>query len=192
MFDEPLGALDRVLRQILLDQLRLILHQTGLPAVYVTHDQDEAFTIADRVLLLHGGEIVRAGTTPEVWLHPGSAWAAEFLGIGNVISGKVIQRGRKVETEYGDIAVRCAHDHKMGDVVHLLARPVRAGVADSSQDERLVSGKPESVIHDRVVDVTFERDVFKVRLEHGLNIYLPKAPKLGQKIKARFEIECLG
>jgi spermidine/putrescine transport system ATP-binding protein len=192
MFDEPLGALDRVLRQTLLDQLRLILHQTHLPAVYVTHDQDEAFTIADRVLLLHGGEIVREGTAPEVWLHPGSAWAAEFLGIGNVVTGKVIQRGKKVETDYGDIAVRCAHNHTVGDVVHLLVRPVRAGIANSSSDERPVSGKPETMIRDRAVDVTFERDIFKVKLEHGLNVYLPAAPKLGQKIKARVVIECLG
>ena len=55
MFDEPLGALDRALREELLEQLRRILQRHALPAVYVTHDQDEALTIADRVLLLHEG-----------------------------------------------------------------------------------------------------------------------------------------
>jgi len=192
MFDEPLGALDRVLRQDLLNQLRLILRQTGLPAVYVSHDQDEAFAIADRVLLLHDGEIVRAGIAPQVWLHPGSAWAAEFLGIGNVIPGKVIQRGRKVGTVYGEIAVRCRHNHKVGDSVNLLARPVQNGVAKPTSDQRRTQRKLGSVIQDKVADVAFERDVFKVKLQHGLNVFLWDAPKPDQQIRVRVKFECLG
>ena len=70
MFDEPLGALDRTLREDLLNELRTILHQTNIPAIYVTHDQEEAFTIADRVLILHDGEIIREGTPAEVWANP--------------------------------------------------------------------------------------------------------------------------
>jgi len=61
MFDEPLGALDRSLREQLLEELRDILRTSGVPAIYVTHDQDEAFKLADRILLLHDGEIVREG-----------------------------------------------------------------------------------------------------------------------------------
>ncbi len=55
MFDEPLGALDRSLKEDLLNELRAILHRTNIPAIYVTHDQEEAFAIADRILLLHEG-----------------------------------------------------------------------------------------------------------------------------------------
>lgn len=62
MLDEPLASLDRALRERLIDELRGILHQTGIPAIYVTHDQQEAFTIADQVILLHEGEITQAGT----------------------------------------------------------------------------------------------------------------------------------
>ena len=87
MFDEPLGALDRGLKESLLDQLRGILHRTRIPAIYVTHDQEEAFTIADRVLMLHEGKIVREGTPTELWTDPGSAWAAEFLGLGTLLEG---------------------------------------------------------------------------------------------------------
>ncbi|MDP2995121.1 MAG: ABC transporter ATP-binding protein, partial [Anaerolineales bacterium] len=79
MFDEPLGALDRSLREQLMDELRRILHESGVPAIYVTHDQEEAFTLADRVLLLHDGGIVRSGTPEQVWSDPGSVWAAQFL-----------------------------------------------------------------------------------------------------------------
>src|SRR5574341_866624 len=67
MLDEPLGALDRTLKEDLLDELRTILHRTRIPAIYVTHDQEEAFAIADRVLLLHEGRIVRQGHPAEVW-----------------------------------------------------------------------------------------------------------------------------
>ena len=87
MFDEPLGALDRALRQDLLNELRSILHRTNIPAIYVTHDQEEAFTIADRVLILHAGRIVRDGIPSEVWANPESAIVAEFLGLGNLLDG---------------------------------------------------------------------------------------------------------
>jgi ABC-type Fe3+/spermidine/putrescine transport system ATPase subunit len=57
MLDEPLGALDRTLREQLLEELRVLLHRTGIPAIYVTHDQQEAYALADRMLLLHSGKV---------------------------------------------------------------------------------------------------------------------------------------
>ena len=126
MFDEPLGALDRALREGLLNELRGILHRTQIPAIYVTHDQDEAFTIADRVLLLHDRQIVQQGTPAEVWSNPNSVWAAEFLGLGNVIEGKVVGGKWSVETKAGVFSVMCGHPHQVGDQVHLLARPFEA------------------------------------------------------------------
>jgi ABC-type Fe3+/spermidine/putrescine transport system ATPase subunit len=98
MFDETLGALDRTLREDLLNELRSILHQTKIPAIYVTHDQEEAFTIADRVLILHGGAIVREGTPAEVWTNPESAFVARFLGLGNVFPGKRKEQRGKVDS----------------------------------------------------------------------------------------------
>ncbi|MBT3313355.1 MAG: ABC transporter ATP-binding protein [Anaerolineae bacterium] len=81
MFDEPLGALDRRLREYLLIEIKEILDESGVPAIYVTHDQEEAFTLSDRVMLLHEGLIVQQGTPDELFAHPASAWVAEFLGI---------------------------------------------------------------------------------------------------------------
>lgn len=81
MFDEPLGALDRILKEDLLKELRTILDKTKIPAIYVTHDHDEAFTIADRILLLHNGEIIRDGTLDDVLQNPNSDQAARMLGI---------------------------------------------------------------------------------------------------------------
>lgn len=177
MFDEPLGALDRALREDLLNQLRGILHRTGIPAIYVTHDQEEAFTIADRVLLLHDGQIVREGNPKDVWGDPGSVWAAEFLGLGNVIEGLKVE-GSKVQTDFGTFSVVCEHQHSAGEKVHLLARPYQV------QNEA-------NIIRGRVTDVIFQSDRFKVTLENGLYFYLKDEPEIGQKIQVGVKMECL-
>jgi spermidine/putrescine transport system ATP-binding protein len=183
MFDEPLGALDRALRESLLDQLRGILHHTRIPAIYVTHDQEEASTIADRVLMLHEGKIVRKGTPTELWTDPGSTWAAEFLGLGNVLDGQCRSRNVKsgtwdVSTKIGNFLVKCGHKHSAGDKVHLLLRP-----------EQIEAG---SLLRGQVTDVVFQQDRYKVTVEKSVYVYLPKAPKIGKKIGIRVAVECLG
>jgi ABC-type Fe3+/spermidine/putrescine transport system ATPase subunit len=177
MFDEPLGALDRTLREDLLNQLRGILHRTKIRAIYVTHDQEEAFTIADRVFLLHEGLIVREGKPKDVWGNPGSVWAAEFLGLGNIFDGKMIG-GQKVETPHGIFSMSCGHKHSDGEKVNLLARPLPV--------------EEGSVIQGRVVDVIFQSDKFKVTLDNGLYFYLIEEPKVGEKVEVKIKLECLG
>jgi len=192
MFDEPLGALDRSLREGLLNELRSILHQTKIPAVYVTHDQEEAFTIADRVLILHDGKIIREGTPADVWANPGSAYVAEFLGLGNVIEAEVIEKD-KFQTEHGIFAAECAHKHSKGDRVHLLARPL------PTENVRVERSDPELVERERsrnalrgvAADVIFQQDRFKVTFDNGLYVYLKDAPRIGQKISVRVQVECL-
>jgi ABC-type Fe3+/spermidine/putrescine transport system ATPase subunit len=194
MFDEPLGALDRTLREDLLNELRSILHQTEIPAIYVTHDQEEAFTIADRVLILHNGEIIRQGNPADVWADPGSAFVAGFLGLGNVIEGNVIgekEEGEwKVESGFGVFEVDCEHKHRKGENVHLLVRPY-------SQDSRAERSEPSSersrsVVNGTVADVIFQQDRFKVTLENGLYVYLPQRPTVNEKIDVAVKVECLG
>jgi len=184
MFDEPLGALDRNLRERLMAELRHILRSTHVPAIYVTHDQEEAFTVADRVLLLHDGRIVRSGTPQEVWDEPGSPWAARFLDVGNVVEGVVRLRdgGAKVETSVGTFQTECTHPHRGGEKVELLVRPERVQVS--------AAGGLESV----VADVIFQRDRFKVVLANGLYFFLPKAPIVGETIRLAVPasaVECL-
>ncbi len=155
MFDEPLGALDRTLREDLLNELRSILHQTQIPAIYVTHDQEEAFTIADRVLILHDGKIIREGTPADVWANPESAFVAGFLGLGNIVEGKVKSDNGEVETRFGIFTVDCNHKYSKGDNVRLLARPLPA------------ESEP-NVIRGTVTDVIFQQDRFKVTFDNGL------------------------
>ncbi|MCC6190778.1 MAG: ABC transporter ATP-binding protein [Anaerolineales bacterium] len=92
MLDEPLGALDRALRERLLDEVRGILRRLGQTAIYVTHDQEEAFAVADRVAILRAGRVAQAGTPAEVYARPRSRFVAKFLGLHNILRGQVEQR----------------------------------------------------------------------------------------------------
>ncbi len=98
MLDEPLGALDRALREQLMNDLRAILKRLGLTAVYVTHDQEEAFAIADRVLIMRarpesgeGGWIEQDGVPDQVYRYPATPYVARFLGFRNLFSGTVLE-----------------------------------------------------------------------------------------------------
>ncbi len=182
MFDEPLGALDRTLREDLLNELRNILHHTHIPAIYVTHDQEEAFTVADRVLILHAGRIVCEGTPVEVWSDPGSVFVARFLGLGNILEGRVLERmldaSWEVKAGARVFTVDCGHAHKAGDNVHLLVRPLPA-----EEEPNMIQGT--------AMDVIFQQDRFKVTLENGLYIYLQKPVKVGERIHVPVKVECL-
>ncbi len=184
MLDEPLGAMDRNLRERLMEELRQILHASHIPAAYVTHDQEEAFTVADRILLLHDGKIALDGSPQAVWSNPGSAWAARFLDVGNVIEGviKASAGAFQVETSAGVFEMVCGHAHKVGEHVETLIRP--QGV------RRDVEGNMQGV----VADAVFHQDRFKVTLENGLFFYLPEAPGIGEGICLKVSpeaVQCL-
>ncbi|MCG2784437.1 MAG: ABC transporter ATP-binding protein [Anaerolineae bacterium] len=166
MLDEPLGALDRALKESLLDELRQILRQAGIPAIYVTHDQQEAFTLADRIILLRDGQIAQVGTPPEVFANPANGWVASFLGLGNVVKPG---EGRELL-------------HTQGLDLHkaLLLRP---------QAERVATGGTLSGV---VTDVVFRGDEFQVTLQNGWHFLLKEAPRLGETVHLRvFQVEYL-
>jgi iron(III) transport system ATP-binding protein len=89
LFDEALSNLDSRLRQQMRMELRLLQERLGFTAIYVTHDQAEAFGLADRIILMNGGAIETIGTAREVFLHPRTAFAARFFGM-NVLEGRLI------------------------------------------------------------------------------------------------------
>ncbi|HJS18814.1 MAG TPA: ABC transporter ATP-binding protein [Anaerolineales bacterium] len=203
MFDEPLGALDRTLREDLLSELRSILHQTEIPAIYVTHDQEEAFAIADRVLILHEGGIVREGSPVEVWANPGSVYVAGFLGLGNIIEGKLRGKAKdnkwEVETDSGIFHVCCGHENRSGENVHLLVRPQvvelsRADIMPKGQRSEPTDERGRSVVNKMrgiVTDVVFQQDRFKVTFDNGLYVYVQKPPRVGEQLEVAVKVECL-
>ncbi len=190
MFDEPLGALDRSLKEDLLDEIRSILHQTKIPAIYVTHDQEEAFAIADRILVLHEGAIIRDGMPSEIWKDPQSAFVAKLLGIGNVIEGEVIAEN-KIKTEYGTFTVSCAKN--IGEKLQLLIQQPPSPLGEGR------GGEVRAQIQLTVEDVLFKQDQFQVKgrgatlseSKGGLVIHMKDAPRIGDVIAVQVQVKCL-
>ena len=101
LLDEPLSALDRRLRQTMQVELRRIQRDSGLTTIFVTHDQEEALTLSDRVAILDGGRIVQEGPPEEVYERPATRFAATFLGDANLFAGTV--RDGAVATPLGPL-----------------------------------------------------------------------------------------
>ncbi len=160
MLDEPLGALDRTLREKLSQELRRILRETKVPAIYVTHDQEEAFAIADRLLLLHNGKILQDGHPHDIYHHPRNAWVADFFGLGNLIQGNVIQQSPlKVRTSLGILTASCeSSPPDVGQSTSLLLRPADACL-DAKACENILTGK--------IIDQVFQGDTYRITLHCG-------------------------
>ncbi len=92
MLDEPLGSLDAALRDRLTLELRAIFRQVGITALYVTHDQREALAIADRLAVLHAGQVEQVGTPEAIYRAPATEFVAGFLGLGNCLPRAVLRR----------------------------------------------------------------------------------------------------
>lgn len=99
MLDEPLASVDRTLQEKLLVEIRAILQQLKLTAIYVTHNQEEAFSIADRVVLMRAGEVEQIGTPQVIYTRPASLFVARFLGLTNLISGTALQIEGKYQAQ---------------------------------------------------------------------------------------------
>jgi spermidine/putrescine transport system ATP-binding protein len=181
MLDEPLGALDRALREQLLDELRRLLHQTEIPAIYVTHDQEEAFVLADRVALLHGGKLVQMGTPEEVYHRPASPWVARFLGQTNLVAGTLVEtQPLTVSTALGGFQVTWASRtgaRPRGGQKVLVLIPMREDC--DAQAGLLVRG--------RAIDVLYRGDGFHARVmtasEELLDFRLARPVVVGEEVE---------
>lgn len=109
MLDEPLGSLDAALRERLVVELREIIKRVGLTAVYVTHDQHEAFAIADRMAVMNAGVIEQIGTPQTVYTRPVSTFVARFLGLNNIVP-VLSQQDGTAQTALGDFRVSAPAD----------------------------------------------------------------------------------
>ncbi len=146
MLDEPLGSLDRKLREELMNELRRILKTAGLTSIYVTHDQQEAFAIADRVAIMNAGRIVQTGAPQEVYRNPASEWVARFLGLTNLLKGEVESNGA-IRTPIGTLHLNGALP--TGESILVLIRPDAALLKDEGggmKDEDQRANRVEGVI----------------------------------------------
>jgi spermidine/putrescine transport system ATP-binding protein len=187
MLDEPLGALDRTLREQLSRELRRILRETKVPAIYVTHDQEEAFAIADRLLLLHDGVILQSGKPHEIYHHPRNVWVARFFGLGNLVEGQVEGNNPLiVRTPLGLVQASCEADAPhLGEMTTLLLRPNQATRSPAALSNA-ITGK--------VVDEVFQGERYRLTLHINgdlpqFQVLLPEPVKIGDELTVKFKPE---
>jgi putative spermidine/putrescine transport system ATP-binding protein len=192
LLDEPLSALDAKVRVQLREEIRRIQLELGITTLYVTHDQEEALSISDRVAVLHDGRIEQVGTPPEMYGNPATPFVAEFIGTMNRLVSTVAGDGL-VEHAGRVLYVDAARGLPPGERVLLLVRPETVDI-EAAGDEPA----PEGAMIGEVVSHIFLGSVTRVRIvdpsgEEGLTGDVPPshaaALPIGTRVLARFPAE---
>ena len=155
LLDEPLAALDRKLREEMRAELREIQRAVGITTVFVTHDQDEALGLSDRVAVMNAGRIEQLGSPRDVYDQPATAFVADFIGASSALEGRVVDGHTVVLPGGRSIEVRLAHPLTPGTAVRLLIRPERVELG----------GAGPNALPARVASAMFLGDRSEVRLE---------------------------
>ena len=167
LLDEPLGALDKKLREETQFELMDLQQTLGLTFVIVTHDQEEAMTMADRIAILDKGEVMQVATPAEVYEAPGSRFVADFVGNINMIEGKVAARNGASATIAGTggltIHTANAADTTVGSDVAFAIRPEKIRVSSKKPDGA------DNLMEGEVYDIAYLGDmtIFHVKLGNG-------------------------
>jgi len=171
LLDEPLAALDRRLREETRFELMALQEKLGLTFVVVTHDQEEAMTVADRIGVMNAGRLAQVGAPAEVYEQPNSRWVAGFIGDVNLIEGRVMSSGggrTVIESSAGGRLLVTQPLHaKAGDTVCVALRPEKVQIETArpaATDENCFAG--------RVVDVGYlgGMSFYRVKLDGGLDM----------------------
>ena len=192
LLDEPLGALDLKIRKEMEIELKRIHAELGATFLYVTHDQEEAMTISDRVVIMSAGRIVQVGTPQEVYTNPSCTFCASFVGESNILRGRVLQStptGAIVDLAGARVQARCCTPVEAPEEVDVLIRP-----------EVLSVSEPESALEHQnrlagtVVDTVFLGSFVHYRIDVGLSVTLLAEAhvKEGQRIFRRHDAVSVG
>lgn len=173
MLDEPLGSLDRTLRERLTEELRQIIKAAEVTAIYVTHDQNEAFVVADRLAVMNAGQIVQLATPQAIYQQPKTAFVARFLSLTNLLPiehqtslGPGIQA---VETNLGPFQIQSSQTN----AAYLLIRPEAAQIAQTANPSF------QGIVVEQSFRGSYQRIAW--RYEHGLlQLDLPSTFQLSQ------------
>jgi putative spermidine/putrescine transport system ATP-binding protein len=158
LLDEPLGALDLKLREQMQVELKAIQRDVGITFVFVTHDQDEALTLCDRLAVMHNGRIEQVGAAAEVYEHPATQFVAEFVGTSNLIVGEAARRLLGSE-HAASVRPEKIHIHPRGEAPAPAPGTVRV---DGVVREVVYAGPATRVVVDVAADLTLAALVLNV------------------------------
>ena len=184
MLDEPLGSLDRGLREELVEELRTILKEMGVTALYVTHDQDEAMALSDRIVVMQHGRIEQIGTPREVYTNPATPFVARFFGYSNLLPAHPTSSG--VTTPLGLFPL---HAPTTSNEMTLLLRPEAARLiaseqtADPSHATKLgfqpwANSHEVVLLHARLRATTYHGSHYRIEVDARANASVAEIPLL--------------
>ncbi|WP_428512573.1 ABC transporter ATP-binding protein [Roseovarius sp.] len=187
LLDEPLGALDKQLREQMQLELRALQRTVGITFVFVTHDQEEALTLSDRVAVMSGGEVLQLDTPSGLYERPNSREVASFIGTMNFFEGKVTgANGQTVTVDTSGLGVlelpKSRDGLNAGDTIHIAIRPEKLDLADSEPNSgtKTVRGVLQNAAY------LGERSHYFVMLEgHDTPIAVSAQNRYDGKLKAR-------
>src|SRR6516225_9633930 len=169
LLDEPLAALDKKLRGETQFELMQLQQRLGLTFVIVTHDQQEAMTVADRIAVMDRGRLIQVATPQEIYERPNSRWVADFIGDVNLIEGSVTDAGADgivvASVAAGRLRALSPTDAKPGDVVWVALRPEKVRIAHApppTDGDNCVAGQVGNIGY------LGDLSVYKVRLDNGI------------------------
>ena len=161
LMDEPLGALDKKLREAMQTEIKAIQRKLGITTVYVTHDQEEALTLSDRIVVMNGGRIEQEGRPDDVYERPRNRFVADFMGATNFLSAKHIEGGGDVSfartTAGARVAVNRDSARTIGEAALIVVRPERVRIG------KLGVAAPWSTTG-KIADVTYIGGSLRYRL----------------------------
>lgn len=198
LLDEPLSNLDAKIRQQVRAEIRKLQKDLAITAIYVTHDQEEALTLSDRIAVLDHGKLQQIGSPRDLYQRPQNAFVADFIGINNLIDGQVREiREEKgwmaVETRFG--LIRCLHEglFKTGDACKVTVRPEVATLGNSEEpgeEVNRLSGKVSfaSYIGNAIrYDIELDKGtLFKVDVQNPWN---QQPFPIGQEVHVHFPVQ---
>ncbi len=175
LMDEPLGALDKKLREEMQLEIKRIQEELGITVVYVTHDQEEALTMSDRIAVMNQGRIEQLGEPTELYEHPVNLFVADFIGESNFLKGRIIQVVDGVcilqVADHLRLHAPSLTDLQAGEEVYLALRPERpVFTEDTSLFPNIVKGTVEAAIY--VGDST----KYEVRIPGHQSLFVIKRP----------------
>ncbi|MCS2608084.1 ABC transporter ATP-binding protein [Halomonas dongshanensis] len=180
LLDEPLSNLDAKLRDEMRDEIREIQNRTGVTAIFVTHDQDEALSMADRLAVMSAGKLEQIGSPREIFDRPQTDFVASFIGAGNFLTGQTTGRGEAQVEGVG--AVRFVGEAAHGSRVRLLVRPHRLALVEAgSGGVNRFAGRVENVVYrGQLMSITVAAQ--GVRLQADIPTHAGALPERGQQV----------
>lgn len=193
LLDEPLSALDAKIRVQLRQEIRSIQRTLGITTIYVTHDQEEALSLSDRVVVMNSGRMEQTGTPFEIYNFPKTEFVAQFVGTLNTLTAEVRDgAGGKLVVDRQEIQAAIPLDGaQAGERVSISLRPERVSLYSEVQKA--------NVMESTVENITFLGSIVRMQVRTGENVFFAdtfnnpflELPKIGEKIKITFSKEAV-